>query len=89
MNFITLENIMRYRIANKSNRYLYAFHFNGGWSMKDVFPCSINSWICFNSEEEAKEYLKRMENSCHEQKERWGEWYDKAISYVKKFKIVT
>ena len=78
---------MSYRIVNKNNRYLSAFHFNGGWEIKDVFPCSKYSWIIFDNKKNAEDYLSYMLETCIKQKERWGEWLNTALQFLKTLRI--
>jgi len=75
---------MKYVIINKNGRKLDGFHSNGGWSIGDVFPCSNSSYIVFEKEKEVQEYLIYMQKKCIEQSDRWGDWLDVALKFVKK-----
>ena len=77
----------KYRIRNKSGNYLTGFYPNGGWKIKDVFACSRKSWFNFQTMDEAIEYLQSMKKRCIEQSERWGDWLDVALKYVKSLDI--
>jgi len=78
---------MRYIIRNKRNYFLSAFHSNGGWEIKDVFPCSRKSWLVWKTEKEASAYLSRIKQECEEQRSRWMEWTDIAIKFVETLKV--
>ena len=77
----------RYILVNSRDIPLNSFHGNGGWSMRDVFPCNWNCHSAFYTEEEAQDHLQYMKNECIKQKERWGNWFNKAWNYVNKFKV--
>jgi len=79
---------MTYKIINKARKRLSAFHSNGGWEIGDVFPCSINCWIPFKTKEEAEDYLKYMLKESEDQRDRWGDWTDVAIKFIKTLKII-
>lgn len=66
---------------------LTGFHFNGGWKIGDVFACSKNSWISFETEQKAQEYLLNMKKLCLEQEKRWGNWLDIALKFWKTLKV--
>ena len=74
---------MKYRIVNKRGTYLEGFFSNGGWEIGDVFACSKHAWISFNSEKEAQDYLLKLKTECLAQADRWGDWLDKALKFVK------
>jgi len=76
-----------YRIANKRGTFLTAFHSNGGFEIADVFPCSQFSWVVFPSHSECEIYIAEMEKICEEQRDRWGEWTDKALAFVRTLHI--
>jgi hypothetical protein len=73
----------KYRIINQRGTYLSAFHSNGGWEIGDVFPCSSNSWLTFETEKEVQDYLLRLKIESLEEADRWGGWLDKALKFVK------
>ena len=78
---------MDYRIiSNRKRGFLKAFHENGGFEIGDVFPFSVNTWLSFRTEKEAQEYLIRVKTDCIEQGERWGDWLEKALVFVKTLK---
>ena len=77
---------MSYRIVNKSGAFLSAFHFNGGWEIGSVFPCSKYNWITFASEEEVQSYILYLVYKSKEQRERWGDWTNKALKFIKTLK---
>lgn len=78
---------MSYAITNKAGRRLSAFHSNGGWSIRDVFPCSFANWFSFKTEKEAEDYLKYMTKDAEKQKKRWGDWADIALKFIKTLKV--
>ena len=79
--------MQRFVIVNKYKTPLSAFHSNGGWEIKDVFPCSRNNYYVFDTEEKAYNKIAYMINQCNEQRPRWKEWTDTALNYVKAMKV--
>jgi hypothetical protein len=78
---------MSYKIVNNRNTPLNSFHSNGGFEIKDVFPCSNNCYSVFSTEEEAQEYLSYIFVECENQRGRWKDWTDKALNFAKTLKI--
>lgn len=76
----------RYIIVNKQGRRLTGFYSNGGFEIKDVFAFSSRNWIVFNSEKEVQDKLLNMLDDCKKQEDRWGDWLDKALKFVKELK---
>ena len=78
----------KYVIVNSRNRPLNAFHSNGGWEIGDVFPCSTRCYMFFETQEEAENKINYIINKCEEQRERWGDWTDKALKFAHSLKII-
>lgn len=78
---------MDYKIINKAGRALSGFHSNGGWSIRDVFPCSHFVWINFKTQKDGEDYLKRMLKEAEAQRERWGDWTEKAIKFINTLRV--
>ena len=78
-----------YKITStrKNNSFLTGFYSNGGFEINDVFAFSKNSWINFQSEKEAQNYILRIKKECLEQTERWGDWVDEALKFWKTLKV--
>lgn len=77
---------MRYRIKIASGRYLTGFHSNGGWVIGDVFRFSKYSWFTFKTEKEVQGKISYIIEDCLKQRERWGDWTDKALKFAKRLK---
>lgn len=75
------------RIVNRRRAPLTAFHQNGGWEIRDVFPCSHNNYIVFDGINEANEYIEYILEKCKEQRPRWGDWTDKALKFANSLRI--
>jgi len=75
------------RIVNKRGTPLTAFHSNGGWEIRDVFPCSHNNYMIFNGTDEANKKIKYIIQKCEDQRSRWGDWTDKALKYANSLSI--
>jgi hypothetical protein len=58
---------MYYKIVNSRGVPLSAFHSNGGWEIKDVFPCSSKNYIIFDNKDDANEYLTMIISKCEDQ----------------------
>lgn len=78
---------MDYLIINKNKTPLSATHFGGGWNLREDFPCSNNLYIVFKTEESAKEKLEKMLKTAEEQRERWGDYTDEAIGFIKTLRV--
>jgi hypothetical protein len=78
---------LKYKIVNSRGIPLSSFHSNGGWQIKDVFPCSSKNYISFRTEEEAKGKLSRIIEQCKEQEVRWKEWTPIALKFALSLKV--
>ena len=78
---------MTFRITStRKNGYLSGFYSNGGFEIGDVFAFSKNTWIKFETEKEAQDYILRIKKECFEQEDRWGNWLDEALNFWKTLK---
>ena len=79
---------MKYGLTNRAGRFLGGFHPNGGFEIKDVFPCCTSgAFISFDTIQEASIFVWRMEKICIEQKDRWKDWLPKAMKFIKTLRI--
>ena len=78
---------MRFIIVNSHRTPLTSFHSNGGWDIKDVFPCSRKCYMFFSSEAEAQEHLDYIIGKCEKERYRWGNWTDKALEFAHKLTV--
>jgi hypothetical protein len=79
---------MSYKIVNRKNRPLCAFHPNGGWEIRDVFPCIHRSYIIFDTPEEAQGYIDYIIRTCEKQRARWGAWTEKALKFARALRVL-
>jgi len=76
-----------YVIRNKGGRYLTGFYPNGGWELKSVFVFSRRSWYSFDTMSKARSFITQMIKECEKQKDRWGDWTEKALKYIRTFRV--
>lgn len=78
----------RYVIVNRNNRPLDGFYSNGGWEIRDVFAFSLIRYMTFPTREEAENHLLYMRSECMAQKDRWGSWLEKALTFLKTLRVI-
>lgn len=78
---------MSYKIVNQRGVPLDGFFSNGGWEIRDVFAFSSRSWISFETEKAAQQYLLSMRPELIRQADRWGNWLEVALKFWKTLKV--